>query len=103
AAACFAGTAILLAVVIGQPARAPAVPAADVRVPALDAKIDAQVQRLHGVEQRMKDSEQTLERLEMEVSEVTARRMGPEAALTDAPAKSEDKRVAPAKAAPRSR
>ena len=103
AAACFAGTAILLAVVVSQPARSPAVPAADARVPALDAKIDAQVQRLHGVEQRMKDSEQTLERLETAVADATARRMGPEAAVIDAPAKSEDKPVPAAKAAPRSR
>jgi hypothetical protein len=103
AAACFAGTAILLAVVVSQPPRSPATPAADARVPALDAKIDAQIQRLHGVEQRMKDSEQTLERLEMEVSEATARRMGPAAALTDAPAKGDDKPVPAAKAATRSR
>jgi hypothetical protein len=103
AAGCFAATAILLAVVIGQPARSASAPAADARVPALDAKIDAQTQRLHGVEQRMKDSEHTLERLEMEVSEVAARRMGPEAAVTAPPAKIEDKPISPSKSAPRSR
>jgi len=103
AAGCFAATAILLAVVIGQPVRSTSAPAPDTRVPALDAKIDAQTQRLHGVEQRMKDSEHTLERLEMEVSEVAARRMGPEAALTEPPAKSEDKPIPVPKNAPRSR
>ena len=103
AAGCFAATAILLAVVIGQPVRSTSAPAPDARVPALDAKIDAQTQRLHGVEQRMKDSEHTLERLEMEVSEVAARRMGPAAALTEPPAKSEDKPTPAPKNAPRSR
>jgi len=103
AAGCFAATAILLAVVIGQPVRSTSVPAPDGRVPALDAKIDAQTQRLHGVEQRMKDSEHTLERLEMEVSEVAARRMGPEAAVTEPPAKIADKPVPAPKNAPRSR
>lgn len=103
AAGCFAATAILLAVVIGQPARTTSAPAPDARVPALDAKIDAQIQRLHGVEQRMKDSEHTLERLEMEVSEAAARRMGPEAAVTEPPAKSEDKPIPAPKSAPRSR
>jgi len=103
AAGCFAATAILLAIVIGQPVRSTSAPVPDGRVPALDAKIDAQTQRLHGVEQRMKDSEHTLERLEMEVSEVAARRMGPEAAVTEPPAKIEDKPISASKSAPRSR
>jgi hypothetical protein len=103
AAGCFAATAILLAVVIGQPARTTSAPAPDARVPALDAKLDAQMQRLHGVEQRMKDSEHTLERLEMEVSEAVARRMGPAAEVTEPAAKSEDKPMPAPKSAPRSR
>jgi len=99
AAGCFAATAILLAVVLSQPARPAPTPAGDVRAPALDTKLDAQMQRLHGVEQRMKDSEQTLERLEMEISEVTARRMGGESE----PAKTEEKAAPAAKPAPRPR
>ena len=100
AAACFAATAILLAVVLGQPVRPAPTPAGEVRAPALDAKLDAQMQRLHGVEQRMKDSEQTLERLEMEISEVTARHMGAE---SESPAKTEEKAAPAAKPAPRPR
>jgi hypothetical protein len=98
AAACFAGTAIMLAVVLAQAARAVSPATGDARVPALDAKLDAHVQRLHGVEERMKDSEQTLERLEMEVSEVAARRMATDAApaMSQAPKPDEPPRVVPA-------
>src|SRR5256885_10583829 len=53
AAACFAGTAILLAVALGQPARSTSSAAGDARVPALASKLDAHMQRLEGVERRM--------------------------------------------------
>jgi len=53
AAAGFAGTAILLAVVLAQiPA---ATPSADPRVPALAARLDVQVSRLQGMEQRSEE------------------------------------------------
>jgi hypothetical protein len=74
AAACFAGTAIMLAVVLAQVSAAVA-PTADPRVPALAAKLDMHVTRLQGMEQRMKDSEQTLERVETQLTEVSTRRM----------------------------
>ena len=78
AAACFAGTAILLAVVLGQPTRATSPAGGDARVPALASKLDAHMERLEGVERRMKESEHTLERLEAEISDATAQRLAPE-------------------------
>jgi len=74
AASCFAGTAILLAVVLVQLSRA-LPPPGDARVPELAAKLDAQTLRLQGVEQRLKDSEQTLERVETQLTEVATRRV----------------------------
>jgi len=106
ATACFAGTAILLTVVLALTARSSSTTSPDARVPALDAKIDAHMQRLQGVEQRMKDSEQALERLETEVSEGAVRSMAPEAApaVIDAPRPAEQPRpVSAAKPAPRPR
>ena len=102
AAACFASTAILLAVVLAQPTRPGSAPAVDTRVPALDARVEAQALRLEGVEQRMKDSEQTLQRLEMEVSEVSAHRMGQDGspAALEAPAKEAAPRPRAASVAP---
>jgi len=78
AAACFAGTAILLAVVLGQPARTTSAAGGDARVPGLASKLDAHMERLEGVERRMKESEHTLERLEAEISDATAQRIAPE-------------------------
>jgi hypothetical protein len=102
AAGCFAATAMLLAVVLSQPARPALTTTGDKHAPALDVKLDAQMQRLHGVEQRMKDSEQTLERLETEISEATARHMGA-APEPPAPATVEEQPAPAAKPAPRSR
>jgi hypothetical protein len=78
AAACFAGTAILLAVVLGQPARTTSPAGGDARVLGLASKLDAHMERLEGVERRMKESEHTLERLEAEISDATAQRLAPE-------------------------
>jgi outer membrane biosynthesis protein TonB len=87
-AACFAGTAILLAVVLAQPARSTSPAAGDARVPGLASKLDAHMERLEGVERRMKDSEHTLERLEAEVSDVAAaQRIAAEPAPALVPAK----------------
>ena len=104
AAACFAGTAILLAVVLGQPTRATSPAGGDARVPALASKLDAHMERLEGVERRMKESEHALERLEAEVSDVTAQRIVPEPApAAAAPKAVERPRAAAAPAKPAER
>ena len=92
AASCFAGTAILLAVVLVQSSRA-IPPPGDTRVLALAAKVDAQTLRLQGVEQRLKDSEQTLERVETQITEVATRRVPPEPSA--APATTRPRSAAP--------
>src|SRR5688572_25624835 len=64
AAVCFTATAILISVVLAQPARPAPTPAApaDARVPALDARLRDQDARLAGTEARLKDLEGSLRR-----------------------------------------
>ena len=64
AAACFAGTAMLIAVALAQPGRTRA--AADAG-PSLASRLDTLSDRLQGIERRMKNSETTIQRLESTV------------------------------------
>src|SRR5207248_8779357 len=69
AAACFAGTAILLAVVLAQAGHAPAPPAtADARVPALGVRVEGQEQRIERVERRAASAERAGGRVAAEAS-----------------------------------
>jgi hypothetical protein len=80
AAACFAGTAILLAVVLAQSMHAPAPPASvDARVPALGVRVDGQEQRIERVERRVESAERAVERVTTEVDAVASPRPIPAA------------------------
>jgi hypothetical protein len=94
AAACFAGTAILIAVALAQPVRGPAPTGV---TSALTSRLDTLVERLGGVEERMKDSEKTLQRLETEVSDVADAQRG---AAASVPSSEPPKALKPTSAAP---
>jgi hypothetical protein len=73
AAACFAGTAVLLAVVLAQAVRAPAsAPAGDPRLQQLGLRVEDQGQRIEHVERRVEDAERALERVATDASERVA-------------------------------
>ena len=79
AAACFAGTAILLAVVLAQAGHAPAPPAtADARVPALGVRVEGQEQRIERVERRVESAERAVERVATEVDAAVSPRPIPQ-------------------------
>jgi len=80
AAACFAATAILLAVVLAQLVHTPAPPASvDARVPALGVRVDDQGQRIERVERRVESAERAVERVATEVDAAVSPRPIPQA------------------------
>jgi hypothetical protein len=92
AAACFAGTAVLLAVVLAQAVRGPAAASSgNSQVQQLGLRVDDQRQRIEHVERRVQDAERALQRVATDVENVASERT---AGAADTPV------VAPAPARP---